>query len=144
MCKLVFISGRTNIGARLYFYINMWFFSQGDVCQGHPPYRENPKKYMALYFWKVLLPPANEVWGKVIFLHLFVILFTGGEYLGRYNPWDQVPPQDQVHSLPTQTRNTPTPPGPATHPSAHILEDKVNARAVHTLLKCNLVLVYLW
>ena len=23
------------------------------------------------------LPPANEVWGKVIFLHLFVILFTG-------------------------------------------------------------------
>ena len=26
----------------------------------------------------VLLPPANEVWGKVIFLHQFVILFTGG------------------------------------------------------------------
>ena len=24
-----------------------------------------------------LLPPANEVWGKVIFWHLFVILFTG-------------------------------------------------------------------
>ena len=24
------------------------------------------------------LPPANEVWGKVIFFHLFVILFTGG------------------------------------------------------------------
>ena len=23
------------------------------------------------------LPPANEVWGKVIFLHQFVILFTG-------------------------------------------------------------------
>ena len=23
------------------------------------------------------LPPANEVWGRVIFLHLFVILFTG-------------------------------------------------------------------
>ena len=23
------------------------------------------------------LPPANEVWGKVIFLHLCVILFTG-------------------------------------------------------------------
>ena len=26
----------------------------------------------------VLLPPANEVWRKVIFLHQFVILFTGG------------------------------------------------------------------
>ena len=25
-----------------------------------------------------LLLPANEVWGKVIFLHLFVILFTVG------------------------------------------------------------------
>ena len=33
-----------------------------------------------LYMQRVysLLPPANEVWGKVIFLHLFVILFTGG------------------------------------------------------------------
>ena len=26
----------------------------------------------------LLLPPANEVWGKVIFLHLSVIVFTGG------------------------------------------------------------------
>ena len=26
----------------------------------------------------LLLPPANEVWGKVIFLHLSVILFIGG------------------------------------------------------------------
>ena len=26
----------------------------------------------------MLLPPTNEVWGKVIILHLFVILFTGG------------------------------------------------------------------
>ena len=27
---------------------------------------------------KVHLPPENEVWGKVMFLHLCVILFTGG------------------------------------------------------------------
>ena len=38
-----------------------------------------------------LLPPANEVWGKVIFLHLSVILFTGGAVpwqvpSGRYTP----------------------------------------------------------
>ena len=26
----------------------------------------------------IFLPPANEVWGKVMFLHLCVILFTGG------------------------------------------------------------------
>ena len=30
-----------------------------------------------------LLPPANEVWGKVIFLHMSVILFTGGGMCGR-------------------------------------------------------------
>ena len=54
-------------------------------------------------------------WGKVIFLHLFVILFTGGEYLTP--PRDQVPPGtryippgtryplDQVH--PSGTRYTP-------------------------------------
>ena len=26
----------------------------------------------------LLLPPSNEVWGKVMFFHLCVILFTGG------------------------------------------------------------------
>ena len=44
-----------------------------------------------------LLPPANEVWGKVIFLHLFVILFTGGGIPG------EIPPAG-------------TPPGPGTPP----------------------------
>ena len=29
-------------------------------------------------FSECLLPPANEVWSNVIFLHLSVILFTGG------------------------------------------------------------------
>ena len=71
------------------------------------------------------LPPTNEVWGKVIFLHLFVILFTGGSAWagtspGRYTPQDQVHPQgsgtapgtryppDQV---PPWTRYTPPRPG---------------------------------
>ena len=48
-----------------------------------------------------LLPPANEVWGKVIFLHLSVILFTGGQGVPR-----QVPPR-QVH------------PGQVHHPALH-------------------------
>ena len=48
------------------------------------------------------LPPANEVWGKVIFLHLSVILFTGEKYLCRYpragTPhWESTP--RQVHCL---------------------------------------------
>ena len=33
-----------------------------------------------------LLPPANEVWGKVMFLHLFVILFTVATEAGGTHP----------------------------------------------------------
>ena len=33
---------------------------------------------LVFFIFPVFLPPANEVWGKVIFLHQFVILFTGG------------------------------------------------------------------
>ena len=58
----------------------------------------------------ISLPLANEVWGKVIFLHLFVILFTGG---GKGLP---------VHAgIPPPRPGTPRtrhPPGPAT-PHAH-------------------------
>ena len=32
------------------------------------------------------LPPANKVWGKVIFLHLSVILFTGWGVSGQVPP----------------------------------------------------------
>ena len=89
-----------------------------------------------------LLPPANEVWGKIIFLHLFVILFTGGEYLGRYHPpsqsgtppRDQVSPRDQLHPPGTrytpQTRCTPqtrfTPLGPGTPPRPSTPPDQVH------------------
>ena len=49
----------------------------------------------------MVLPPANEVWGKVIFLHLSVILFTGGVCLSAC--WDTTP-QDQA---PPWSRHTP-------------------------------------
>ena len=67
------------------------------------------------------LPPANEVWGKVIFLHLFVILFTGGGL-----------PQCMLGYHP---------PGPGAHtpPAQSMLGDTVNARAVRILLECYLV-----
>ena len=81
----------------------------------------------------ILLQPANEVWGKVILLHLFVILFTGGSTwagtppgrytpqagthpLGRYTP-RQVHPPEQVH--PPRAGTPPGqvhPPGPGTAP----------------------------
>ena len=45
----------------------------------------------------VFLLPANEVWGKVMFLHLCVILFTGGGSLPNpprcRPPWMQTPPR---------------------------------------------------
>ena len=79
------------------------------------------------------LPPANEVLGNVIFLHLSVNLFTGWEYLGRYTPWAGTPswegtPPWQVHPWAgTPPAGTPPPP-------------MVNARAVRILLECILVI----
>ena len=78
---------------------------------------------------KLLLPPANEVWGKVIFLHLFVILFTGGSA----SVHDGIPPPDQA---PSGTR----PPQDQAPPGTEHAGDTVNARAVRILLECNLVL----
>ena len=93
-----------------------------------------------------LLPPANEVWGKVIFLHLFVILFTGGGVPDqvhprtRYTPWDQVPPlapgtspSDQVHPPGPVTSPRPgTPPGPGTPPQTrYTLQTRYPPDQVH-------------
>ena len=39
------------------------------------------------------LPPANEVWGKVMSLHLSVILFMGGWQIGRH-PLGRPPPPE--------------------------------------------------
>ena len=87
-------------------------------------------------FVETLLPPANEVWGKVIFLHLSVTLFTGeGKYLGRYPPpragtppgrytpwagtphWAGTPPPGQVPPSQLYTPPLPrqVPPLPAMH-----------------------------
>ena len=54
------------------------------------------------FFVFILLPPTNEVWGKVIFLHLSVILFTG--------VWSA-----SVHA----GISPPPPPGPGTPWSRH-------------------------
>ena len=61
------------------------------------------------------LLPANEVWGKVILLHLSVILFTGGStWAGtpwdRYTPLAGTPP-GQVTPLGRYTPLAGTPPG---------------------------------
>ena len=111
------------------------------------------------YQFYVLLPHANEVWGKVIFLHLSVILFTGGgvpgqvhppagptgqvhppsryttpkRYTppGRYTPWQVHPPQQVQPRTDTPLASTP--------PPSNVCWDTVNKRAVRILLECNLV-----
>ena len=68
-----------------------------------PPPKPNLCSLVPTFFLKIvillcgyiLLPPANEVWSKVIFLHLFVILFTGGLpqcMLGCHPPGPGTPP----------------------------------------------------
>ena len=103
------------------------------------------------------LPPANEVWGKVIFSEVCVKNSVHrGEYLGRYPP-------DQVHPPGPGTPPRPgTPPGRYTYPRDQVppigtppgsgtlsrtryppekcmLGDTGNKRAVSILLECILV-----
>ena len=98
----------------------------------------------------LLLPPATQVWGKVMFLHLCVILFTGGAcrhtwvgwadppgcrpHLDR-PPWMQpplgIPPWMQTPPMQTPPMQTPLDADP---PPGY-----VNKRAVRILLECILV-----
>ena len=68
----------------------------------------------------IFLQPANEVWGKIIFLHLFVILFTGGFCLSACSDTNPPPPTLTRHpsgTRPPRTRHSPEPGTPRTrHP----------------------------
>ena len=52
-----------------------------------------------------LLPPANEVWGKVIFLHLFVILFTGVGWVSTSVHAGIPPPPPPLEQTPPGSRH---------------------------------------
>ena len=66
----------------------------------------------ALAAKEFLLPPANEVWGKVIFLHLSVILFTGWGVPGQVAPpLAGTYPPGQVHPQQVHPPGRYTPPG---------------------------------
>ena len=107
-------------------------------------------KHDSQLFRRDLLPPANEVWDKVIFFHLSVILFTGGVCLSAC--WNSRPPRPDTPSRTRHPWEQTTPgarhfPGPDTphpwtrHPPAQcMLGDTGNKRAVRILLECNLVL----
>ena len=101
-----------------------------------------------------LLPPANEVWGKVIFLHLFVILFGGSTWAGTsrqvhspsgpgtppsgqgtprqvHPPGAGTPPWDQVHPL-----GPGTPPWDQVHPQdqVHPPQTRYTPHPAHSML----------
>ena len=76
-------------------------FPKADT-PGQTPWIWSTSRWYAFHWNAFLLLPANEVWGKVIFLHLSVILFTGGSAwtgtpLGRYTPQAGTPPSGQVY-----------------------------------------------
>ena len=109
----------------------------------------------------LLLPPANEVWCKVMFLHLSVSHSVHREGVCSIACWD-TPPRPgipQAHTSPDRhplgrhpTRQTPspgqTPPPVRHHPPRQtpprILRNTVNKRAVHILLECILVIFVFW
>ena len=77
----------------------------------------------------VLLPPANKVWGKVMFLHLCVILLTGE---GRLAPACFCLWMGDGGRLCIQGNRADPPPH-------WILRDMVNERAVRIQVECILV-----
>ena len=87
-----------------------------------------------------LLPPANEVYEKVMFLHVFVILSTGRHPhthpMGRHPSWVDTPQADTPSG---QTPTCPVHAGIHTPPAQCIL-DTVNKQAVRIPLECILVL----
>ena len=111
----------------------------------------------------VLITGRNEVVAKVIFLHLSVILFTGGVCLSacwdttpplvadtppeqtpsrsRHPPGADTPPPRSRHppeQTPPQSRHPPPPLGADTPPGSR-LRHTVNERPVRVLLECILV-----
>ena len=72
-----------------------------------------------------LLPPANEVWGKVIFLHLSFC--SRGGVPGQVPPRDQVPPRTRYTSRPgTLSWDQVHPQGPGTPPRTRYTPDQVH------------------
>ena len=102
-----------------------------------------------------VLPPANEVWGKVMFLHLCVSLFTGGSAsMVGLNPggwWVCIKEEEGSASLRGGVHLGSLHPwgsafggGGVGRPPHRILQDTVNEWAVHILLEFILVTILVY
>ena len=98
----------------------------------------------------ILYYHPQRSWGKAIFLHVSVILFTGwgggipactgpDPPLARRPPWQTDPPGRQTPWQGDPLAGIPRSPGKET-PSPPALRDTVNERVVCILLECNLVI----
>ena len=128
----------------------------------HPPLGQTPspvqcmlgdtgnKRAVRILLKCILVTGCNEVVAKVIFLHLSVILLTGGVLpqcmLGYHpppgadttTPWSRHPPRaDPPGTRPPRSRHHP-PPGPDSPPGSR-LQYTVYERPVRILLECILV-----
>ena len=158
-CKIRFCTDRSAVPLtkRCILLCSPVFFlcSSCEIC------KKNTYQSFIIYciIISVYLPPANEVWGKVIFSEACVknSVHRGGvpdpppgpgrypppgpgrypPRPGRYTPPDQAgtPPRDQAGTPPPGQAGTP-PPDQAGNPPPR---DTVNARAVRILLEWNLV-----
>ena len=106
------------------------------------------------YSWNYIFTGRNEVVAKVMFLHVSVILSTGG-VSGQHPPPDQAdtPQQREPPPGPGRPPSRENPPGRGRHPPAgrtpqdqadpplgRRLQHTVNERPVRILLECILVL----
>ena len=110
-----------------------------NVCrlQGCVPTRgiRDVLVFRNVHTFRAIFTGRNEVLAKVIFLHLFVILFTGGGCLARRTPPGQVPPRTRYPPGP----GTPPSPDQVPSPRSSKLRNTVNDRPVRILLECILV-----
>ena len=96
------------------------------------------------YQWGVSQPRfyyrPQRSWGKVMFLHVSVILFTGGVCpIACWDTHTPIPPRTRGRHLPPSGPGT-TPLRDQRHPIAQcMLGDTGSKRAVHILLECILV-----
>ena len=92
----------------------------------------------------LIFTARNEVGARLCFLHVSVIMLTGGvcpiAWLDTPH-WAHTPPPGPEAGTPPDQRQAPPPPGADTPSAQCILGDTGNKRAVRILLECNLVTV---
>ena len=90
-------------GHRKFVFFSLWLFLQVNYTLFIFTMADYKLIFVVVHYYRSQLS-----WGKVMFLQVCVIVFTGGEYLTRYNPpGPGRPTLDQVDPLPDQVHPPP-------------------------------------